>query len=152
MTRNRIVVTKKALEENRYADWNAFVDLLAMTDYDALMPSQRPAHLVFWYESEVQNGGHLQYFHNRGHERGEETIRALDTLGADTQAGILKQALAKWKSTARRPPADVQEYSAIALQGEFDDLDDAFYGCPVQLTELLERHFAEHEADFIVRE
>jgi hypothetical protein len=25
-------------------------------------PEQRPAHLVFWYESEVENGGHFQYF------------------------------------------------------------------------------------------
>jgi hypothetical protein len=61
MADNRILVTKAALRENDHADWNAFIQLLALTDYDELAPQQRAAHLVFWYESEVQNGGHLQY-------------------------------------------------------------------------------------------
>ena len=42
--------------------WNAFIDLIAIEDYGDLSPIQRKAHLVFWYESEVQNGGHGQYF------------------------------------------------------------------------------------------
>jgi len=46
--------------------WNAFVDLIATEDYADLSPLQRKAHLVFWYESEVQNGGHGQYFENQG--------------------------------------------------------------------------------------
>lgn len=152
MTRNRVLVTKKALEEDRHADWNAFVHLLAVTAYDDLMPSQRPAQLAFRYDCEVQNGGHLQYFNNFGPGRGEETIQSLEALGAHAQARILEQALARWNSATRKPPVDLPEYSVIALQGEFNDLDVAFYRCPVQLSELLERHLAEHEADFIVRE
>jgi hypothetical protein len=42
-----------------------------------LSAEQRPAHLVFWYESEVQNGGHFQYFENRGTEHLAATIEAL---------------------------------------------------------------------------
>lgn len=122
-----------------------------MTDYDDLVPSQRPAHLVFWYESEMQNGGHLQYFTNRS-EGGEETIRSLGVLGADAQAQVLEKALARWRSAARLPPADAQEYVAIALENELEDLDRAFHECPIQLLDVLKRHFAEHEADFIVRE
>jgi hypothetical protein len=152
MTRNRIVVTKKALEDDKYAVWNAFVELLAMSEYGDLMPAQRPARLVFRYESEVQNGGHLQYFENVGPERGEETIRSLDALGASAQARTLEQALARWNSAGRLSPVDSQEYSAIALEAEFDDLDNAFYRCPVQLADLLERHLVENEAAFIVRE
>jgi len=149
---NRIVVTKKALEENSGAAWNAFIQLLAMTDYEALVPSQRPAHLVFWYESEVQNGGHLQYFTNGHDERGEKTIESLGALGAEAQAQVLVSALARWRSAARLPPADAQEYEAIALENELEDLDRAFHACPIQLLDVLMRHFAEHEADFIVRE
>ncbi len=40
MARKRILVTKKALEEDKHAVWNAFIDLLVRTDYDELMLSQ----------------------------------------------------------------------------------------------------------------
>ena len=152
MTPKRLPVTKKALEENAGAAWNAFIELVATTSYEDLTPAQRPAHLVFWYESEVQNGGHLQYFTNRGDERGDETIQSLRALGADAQARVLGQALASWRSAVRPVPADADEYVAIALGGEFDDLDKAFHECPIQLIDALKRYFAHHESDFIARQ
>ncbi len=60
-----IKLTKSDVEEKPYCIWNAFVELLASHDYNELSPRQRAAHLVFWYESEVQNGGHLQFSENR---------------------------------------------------------------------------------------
>jgi hypothetical protein len=65
-------LTQQQVDAQPFRIWNAYVDLLAMEDYHDLVEQQRPAHLVFWYESEVQNGGHLQYFENR-----QETIDAL---------------------------------------------------------------------------
>ena len=56
--------------------WNAFVNLLSLSDPDELSVVQRQAQLVFWYESEVQNGGYLQYFLNRG------TVEAMDAIAA----------------------------------------------------------------------
>jgi hypothetical protein len=152
MARHRILVTKKALEDDKHTVWNAFVELLAMAKYDDLAPSRRGAHLAFFYDAEVQNGGHLQYFHNRRRDPTAETIQALDALGADDQARILEQALARWNSAARLLAADLREYSAIAMEGEFEDLDSAFYRCPVQIMDHLERYLAAHEADFIERE
>lgn len=58
--------TKQEVDAEPFRFWNAFVNVLAMKDYDDLSPEQRPAHLVFCYESEVQNGGHFQYFVNHG--------------------------------------------------------------------------------------
>jgi hypothetical protein len=59
-------LTNGEVEREPYRVWNAYVDLLAVEDHRDLVPEQRAAYLVFWYESEVQNGGHLQYFENRG--------------------------------------------------------------------------------------
>jgi hypothetical protein len=59
-------LTKGEVEKEPYRVWNAYVDLLAVEDHRDLVPEQRAVYLVFWYESEVQNGGHLQYFENRG--------------------------------------------------------------------------------------
>jgi len=51
---------------------------------------------LFWYESEVQNGGHLQYFENCGTERLAETIAALGSLGAPCHQEVLREAGALW--------------------------------------------------------
>src|SRR5436190_8323185 len=72
--------------------WNAFVDLIATEDLSELSAIQRKAHLVFWYESEVQNGGHGQYFENVGVKRLSETIQALGELGLQCHAKVLSRA------------------------------------------------------------
>jgi hypothetical protein len=41
---------------------------------------------VFWYDSEVNNGGHLQYFENQGTNHLTETINTLKKLKAFSQA------------------------------------------------------------------
>ena len=42
-----------------YERWNAFIDLVATEDANSLTATQRTAQLAYWYDSEVQNGGHL---------------------------------------------------------------------------------------------
>jgi hypothetical protein len=129
---------------------NAFVHLLAMTKYEDLDPKQRAAHLAFWYDSELQNGGHLQFFLNRRH-RIHDTGGALRSLGGFEQADIFDRAFAIWRSRSRVPPVTADEYVAVALEGEFDVLDREFYRCSVSITELLERHLAGHESNFVIR-
>ena len=68
-----------------YEVWNSFVDILATEKYENLDDVQRVAHLCFWYDSEVQNGGHLQYFENRGTGLLDKTLAALGALGAGCQ-------------------------------------------------------------------
>lgn len=85
-------ISKNLLVESPYEEWNAFIDLIATEDYENLNQIQRVANLCFWYDSEVQNGGHIQYFENKGTERVYETIKALKSLGASKQAYILGEA------------------------------------------------------------
>jgi hypothetical protein len=40
----------------------------------------------------------------------------------------------------------------MAREKEFDDLDRAFDTCDVPLIDALERHFIEHESEYIIRE
>jgi hypothetical protein len=145
----RTALTKAALGENSYEVWNAFIDLIATSFEHELTPLQRSAQLVFRYESEVQNGGHLQFFSNGTGEDADETIAALDALGASAQARVLDQAVARWKAPPR--PEFVSDYSQVESKHEFQDLDRAFSDCPSPLTEALERHLAEHEAEYVVR-
>ncbi len=130
--------------------WNAFVDLLAMEKYDDLTPVQRAAHCVFWYEHEVQNGGHFQYFENRGTAQIEEVITALQRLGARCQADVLSRAAARHAALARPEPDTVDQYVVAALDGEFDDLDREFHACRPSLVTALEGFLAENQAEFVV--
>jgi Domain of unknown function (DUF4375) len=116
-------------EAQPFLVWNAFVDLLACEEYSALDPSQRPAHLAFWYESEVQNGGHDQYFGNHGTERAGETAAALRGLGLGSQAALLEQA-----SAALETPDYIQRLGEV---------DAAFDGCRPSISDALRAHLAE---------
>ncbi len=134
-------------EAGPYLAWNAFVDLIALEKYEDLTPLQREAALAFWYDSEVQNGGHFQYFVNSAGRRAEQTISALDQLGLPDQRKILADAVAIWTSKFRPRIETVEEFSSIALTGELDGLDRAYYKCkptiPERLGEFLKANFGE---------
>ena len=144
-------VKRQDLESRPYVLWNEFVDLLVTSDYEDLSQTQRVAYLAFLYDSEVQNGGHLQYFENRGTGRVEESIGALDRLGAPCQRDVLREASARHGSRTRRTIRSVREYVGTALEGEFDDLDQAYYACRPDTATILETFLVANEPEFIER-
>jgi len=142
-------LTKHEVEAEPWSIWNAYVNLLAMEDYHDLSSEQRPAHLVFWYEHEVQNGGHFQFFENHGTERLGETIEALGSLGAAGQQQVLREAGELWLSRPRPRIETAQEFCEAALEGEFDALDSRFHSCTPTLVECLEMYLSHHQSSFI---
>jgi hypothetical protein len=137
------------LKERPFELWNAFVDLVARENYANLDEVQRLAHLAFWYESEVQNGGHLQYFENRGTTLLDETLAALSALGANCQRGILEEAGRAFLANSRARIVKPDQYVATALAGEFDAFDSAFYTCEPSIHQLLERYLEQHRDRFV---
>ena len=142
-------LTKQEVDAQPFRVWNAYADLLAMEDYRDLAEEQRPAHLVFWYESEVQNGGHLQYFENRGTELLQETVNALGLLGAGCQQQILREAGEVLVSRTRPPIRTVPEFSAVALKEEFSAFDSRFHACSPSLQECLEAYLVRRQSSFV---
>ena len=57
--------------------WNQFIQTVCMGDGDNLSPAQRNAFLCFWYDAEVNNGGHGQYFDLHPHIAPEEAAAAV---------------------------------------------------------------------------
>jgi hypothetical protein len=141
-------LARAAVESDANLLWNSFIDLIARAPAE-LEPEQRAAHFAFVYESEVQNGGHLQYFENRGTERIAETIEALNLIGAQCHEKVLRAAGETFLQKTREPFRAVEEYAEAALEGEFDALDGQFHRCSPSLLERLERFFEEHRAWFI---
>ena len=149
MRKVRRQLSKQLVAREHWARWNAFVDLLATEDFDALEPVQRVAYLVFWYDSEVQNGGHLQYFENETGRRAEEAILALQSIGGECQAEILAAAVRSWSRVERLPPETVEEYIKNALNGEFDDFDARYAECDPSVIMLLENYLDRRETEFL---
>lgn len=142
-------VTREEVNAKPFCIWNAYVDFLAMEDYEDLTPEQRRAHLVFWYESEMQNGGHLQYFENRGAEHLEETVYALGLLGAKGQQEVLREAGAAFTRRNRPGINRVEDLISSALEGDFTMFDSRFHACSPTLQECLEAYLARHQSSFV---
>jgi hypothetical protein len=139
---------KHEVEKDPNLVWNTYVGLLA-SDHDELEPAQRPAGLAFRYDSEVWNGGHLQYFENAGTECLSETIAALGLLEARCQKSVLIDASELYLSSTRSHPTSVEEYVELALEEEFSDFDARFHECSPTLQKRLEEHLERNQSSFI---
>ena len=143
------MISRARVAKHPYLVWNKFLDLLVEAEYDELSPLQQTAQLVFLYDGEIQNGGHLQYFENSRLLHASETVEAFRALGATAQAGILERAIARWKSKERTSIETAKEYVAEALEGEFDDLDTEYYDCVPDTNAHLEKLLASRQDEFV---
>ena len=137
------------LENEPYLSWNTFVDLIALTDFEDLNEAQKPAHLIFWYDAEVYNGGHLQYFLNSAGRRASETVEVLSKLDLSCQKTILADAIA---FATRNPIPEIEstaEFVAVAFEGRFNEFDLRYAACPIQLQDFLEQYLEQNFSEFI---
>jgi hypothetical protein len=124
-----IALDKASVDREPYLLWNAFIELISESEPEDLSDIQSVAKFAFWYDSEVQNGGHLQYFEN-SYIRYESkinvlisaTLEALKILGAKKQAKIFASASAKYLSSLKKHPKDIQEYTEQSLRVSLKNL------------------------------
>ena len=123
--------------------WNRFLDLIS-DSRAASDPIRTSAHFAFLYESQVQNGGHLQYFENATIDQLKATTISLQLLGASCQHEVLQEAQRAYFGKPRKRPETAQEYVALALEGEFDEYDMRFHACSPNLIEVLQAYLETH--------
>jgi hypothetical protein len=128
--------------------WNRFIAILAQTAPDHPSPAHRRFSLVFWYESEVQNGGHLQFFLNRPQGSAEATVEALQSLRADAHATVLAKAIEIWNENNLGLIRDAEDYITQAKEGKLESLDGEFYGLRPTLINLLEAALESNTEEF----
>lgn len=143
-----IKVSRKAYEAFQGERWNAMNSLLALSELEDLTPVQRRAHLAYWYMSEVYNGGHWQYFCNKAHYDQQEVVEALKAVGAAEQAGILRQALARFPRDIHYPET-VEDFIAGYDEVDMDDLDQASGRCNRTMEDCLLDYLDRHESEFV---
>jgi hypothetical protein len=142
-------LSKKQAEKEPHLIWNAFIDLIAVEEESELTNKQRIAHHVFWYDSEIQNGGHLQYFENHPKLDYSEVIESLNKVGAHKQAEILKISSKVFLIADRKPISSASEYSEIDKNGEYDEYDSMYYNISHSINFYLEKYLDDNLNEFI---
>lgn len=139
----RISLKSRGVQAQPWVIWNSFLEVISRSPKE-LEDLQIPAHLVFVYESEVQNGGHLQYLENQGTDGVALTVKALGIFSASCHAETLQGAAACYSAKERTHPETAADYADLALEGEFDEFDARFHACEPSLQEYLEKHLEEN--------
>ena len=63
--------------------WNSFISIIAANDQSSIPEYLRKVAIVFWYDAEVNNGGHAAFFENYPSISYVELASALEDVGAD---------------------------------------------------------------------
>ncbi len=73
--------------------WNRFIETICNYDLKELSEIQKTAVLCFWYDAEMNNGGHSGYFELYPDADGTEMSRALIAVGGNEFADNYLEAL-----------------------------------------------------------
>ncbi|WP_160679792.1 DUF4375 domain-containing protein [Clostridium sp. C8-1-8] len=90
----KITVKKEDVENYEYYLWNRFIECLINEEFgDDLSRVQQIAKLCFWYDAEMNNGGHSGYFDCYADENFDKVEKALMDIGAEEYSKNFKIAV-----------------------------------------------------------
>jgi hypothetical protein len=111
--------------------------------------SQRYVFAVRWYHSEVNNGGHLQFYSNSTGIVWQDALNGLEAMGLEKAANILRISADRLGGS---PSLDRQERQdqLDEHQPDFEDCDEAFYKLQerVDFEEITIDFIRHHPSDF----
>ncbi|MGD0401109.1 MAG: DMP19 family protein [Syntrophobacteraceae bacterium] len=120
-------------------------------NYDALSVPERFFRAIWELEAEVNNGGFHQYFSNSSGRLVPDVIDALHAIGAIQMANIVGRAIeavgpdVSWSDDTARQ-ARMDDLSPEIVEA-LNDLGQAFYAYPDNLTALLYRYVVAHKGE-----
>jgi hypothetical protein len=117
-------------------------------DYDALPEPKRVFRAIWELEAQVNNGGFHQYFWNTSAWAVPGITDALRAIGATATAAVVNAAIAPvgrdvpWQDDEAR--REKLATSPDTVRQELEDLDQAFFRYPNDLTTLLYQYVCKH--------
>jgi hypothetical protein len=151
-----VVLTKVDVEKDPSLIWNTFNSMMAENEFMDLSKVQSLTKCAWRYDSEVQNGGHLQLFENLFVEYEKElnsyiklTVDAVNLIGANKQAKILEDAADKYFKERRKHPTTVEEFVELEKEEEFGKYDNKYYKCSPEIMDYLEKFLQSHQNEFV---
>ena len=95
-SRKIIKKIKKNIENGFYNEtdsWNSFIYTITTKELDSLNEIQRKAVLCFWYDAEVNSGGHNSFFENYSEIDSNELYNVLKEISSEEVANNYINAL-----------------------------------------------------------
>jgi hypothetical protein len=151
-----IEIAGSRLQKDPELLWKTFVKFLSKSDTTQMNDIQMAAQLPFWYDFDIQKGGHFYYFESKYEKLGAKlnvlilaTLDALKIIGADKQAEILAKAADVYTCKPRRHPKDADEIAQIGLEGEFEKFDTEYNQTTPEIKDWLEKYLMDHKDNFV---
>ena len=119
--------------DERAQRWNRFISDICMRDAAALSDLQRQAFICFWYDAEIQNGGHCAYFDSERYASPAETEAALRLIGGDAIADNFRKS------------------AETGASSDWEETDSAYFAFLPSLSDLLTDHVALHADEILNR-
>lgn len=156
---------EKDISEGKYDAWELIQPLwYTVSIYDGLdvynqdlkpfSDAQRKILALFWYDSEVCNGGHDQFFFNSAGIVWKDAIECMRMIGADQYANNFQKAIDLFGGSI---PFDRNERNTalekLSENEEFDDFEqiDMFYYEEEDINQLMNDYVKLHASDFVVK-
>lgn len=131
----KIIVKKEDVENYEYYLWNRFIECLSNEEFgNDLSQAQQVAKLCFWYDAEMNSGGHSGYFDCYADEDFDKVEKSLINIGAEEYSKNFKVAIET---------------------GENDDYiitDEKFGKLTPKLTDIVEKFVMDNINEFFIIE
>jgi hypothetical protein len=109
--------------------WNRFINEICFKEHSKLTPTQKAAVLTFWYDAEMNSGGHSGYFDCYTEVNSEDLIWALTEVGGSEYINNYKEAI------------------QIGQEDGYLKTDNVFYNITPSLSSLLMEYVEKHSSD-----
>lgn len=159
-------LNEKDIAEGKYSAWDLIQPLwYTVSIYDGLdvyeqnlkpfTEAQRKILALFWYDSEVCNGGHDQFFFNSTGIVWKDALECMRMIGAGKYAQNFQKAVDLFGG---RIPFDRSERIAALEKlreeegfDDFEQIDSFYYDDGEDIDQLMNEYVKSHAADFVVK-
>jgi len=169
LIRKKFNITKEDIISGKY-DSNQILDPVwwSVSIYDGeekyeadlapFSPAQRMILALFWYDAEVCNGGHDQFFFNSTGIVWKDALAGFKLVGADECAEILENVVSKFGGDIpldRKLRGELLEKLTTDPEGEdefidlFEEDDERYYEIGDSVYELIDDYINTHPEEFV---
>ena len=156
--------TEQDIAEGKYEAWDLIAPFWESVsiydglevynkDLENLTIAQRRFLAMFWYDSEVCNGGHDQFFYNSTRIVWKDALEGMRMIGDDSDADNFQKAIDIFGGSI---PFDREERNKvldkICENEDFDDFEeiDRSYYRGERFEKLMNEYVKKHPAEFVV--
>lgn len=154
---------EKDIEAGKYDSWDLIEPLwwnvsiydgidVYNSDLNHFTDSQRKIFALYWYDSEVNNGGHYQFFSNSTGIVWKDVYEGLKMIGAPTLAYNLKKAIDAFGGEIPFDRVERQNLLEELYEDENFDQIDKFYLSffKKNISEILNEFVKDNASEFVV--